>query len=142
MRVIGWQVLVAAIGLAVVGALLFAQSSGLEVSYSPASGGEYVEAVVGQPTFVNPLLRSLAPADRDLAALTQAGLMRLDASGLPVPNLAASWAVTADGLSYTFVLREGLRWSDGFPLTLDDVLFTLRLLQAPDFPGAPDLVAM
>ena len=142
MRVIGWQVLVAAIGLAVVGALLFAQSSGLEVSYSPASGGEYVEAVVGQPTFVNPLLRSQAPADRDLAALTQAGLMRLDAGGLPVPDLAASWAVTADGLSYTFVLREGLRWSDGFPLTLDDVLFSLRLLQAPDFPGAPDLVAM
>ena len=106
MRVIGLQVLVAAIGLAVVGALLFAQSSGLEVSYSPASGGEYVEAVVGQPTFVNPLLRSLAPADRDLAALTQAGLMRLDASGLPVPYLAASWAVTADGRSYTFVLRE------------------------------------
>ena len=139
MRVIGWQLLIATAGLAVVGALLFAQSSGLEVTYSPATGGVYVEAVVGQPTFLNPLLRSQTPPDRDLAALTQAGLMRLDASGLPVPDLAASWAVSADGLSYTFVLRQGLRWSDGLPLTLDDVLFSVELLQSPDFPGAPDL---
>ena len=139
MRVIGWQLLIATAGLAVVGALLFAQSSGLEVTYSPATGGVYVEAVVGQPTFLNPLLRSQTPPDRDLAALTQAGLMRLDASGLPVPDLAASWAVSADGLSYTFVLRQGLRWSDGLPLTLDDVLFSVELLQSPDFPGDPDL---
>lgn len=142
MRVIGWQLLIAATGLGVVGALLFAQSSGLEVTYSPANGGVYVEAVVGQPTFLNPLLRSQTPPDRDLAALTQAGLMRLDASGLPVPDLAATWAVSADGLSYTFVLRQGLRWSDGLPLTLDDVLFSVELLQAPDFPGAPDLSAL
>lgn len=142
MRVIGWQLLIAATGLGVVGALLFAQSSGLEVTYSPANGGVYVEAVVGQPTFLNPLLRSQTAPDRDLAALTQAGLMRLDASGLPVPDLAATWAVSADGLSYTFVLRQGLRWSDGLPLTLDDVLFSVELLQAPDFPGAPDLSAL
>ena len=139
MRVIGWQLLIATTGLGLVGALLLAQSSGLEVSYSPANGGVYVEAVVGQPTFLNPLLRSQTPPDRDLAALTQAGLMRLDASGLPVPDLAASWAVSADGLSYTFVLRQGLRWSDGLPLTLDDVLFSVQLLQSPEFPGAPDL---
>lgn len=142
MRVIGWQLLIAATGLGVVGALLFAQSSVLEVTYSPANGGVYVEAVAGQPTFLNPLLRSQTPPDRDLAALTQAGLMRLDASGLPVPDLAATWAVSADGLSYTFVLRQGLRWSDGLPLTLDDVLFSVELLQAPDFPGAPDLSAL
>ncbi|GBL17757.1 hypothetical protein EMGBS1_05770 [Chloroflexota bacterium] len=62
MRVIGWQLLIAATGLGVVGALLFAQSSGLEVTYSPANGGVYVEAVVGQPTFLNPLLRSQTSA--------------------------------------------------------------------------------
>ena len=41
-----------------------------------------------------------------------------------VPGLAESWEVSADHKRYTFTLREGIRWSDGTPLTAKDVVFT------------------
>ena len=46
-----------------------------------------------------------------------------------VPNLAASWTVSADARTYTFKLRDGVRWSDGKPFTAHDVAFTINDLQ-------------
>jgi peptide/nickel transport system substrate-binding protein len=43
-----------------------------------------------------------------------------------IPGLAESWVGSADGLSYTYTLREGLAWSDGVPLTADDVAWTIN----------------
>ncbi|MCX6520472.1 MAG: ABC transporter substrate-binding protein [Actinobacteria bacterium] len=43
-----------------------------------------------------------------------------------VPGLAESWEVGDGGLSYTYTLREDLKWSDGEPLTADDVAFTIN----------------
>ena len=40
-----------------------------------------------------------------------------------VPNVARSWDVANGGRTYTFHLREGMKWSDGNPFTADDVLF-------------------
>ena len=42
------------------------------------------------------------------------------------PNVAESWETSADGLEWTFHLREGVRWSDGEPYTADDIMFVLR----------------
>ncbi|MBF6595967.1 MAG: ABC transporter substrate-binding protein [Thermaceae bacterium] len=42
----------------------------------------------------------------------------------PSPGLATSWKVAPDGLSWTFNLRKGVKWSDGKPFTADDVAFT------------------
>ena len=42
------------------------------------------------------------------------------------PGLAESWVVGDGGLSYTYTLREGLEWSDGEPLTAEDVAFTIN----------------
>ncbi|NJR65098.1 MAG: ABC transporter substrate-binding protein [Leptolyngbyaceae cyanobacterium CRU_2_3] len=42
------------------------------------------------------------------------------------PGLAESWEVSPDNLRITFTLRDGLKWSDGEPLTVDDVLFTFN----------------
>ncbi len=53
------------------------------------------------------------------------GLIELDpATGAPVPWLAKSWEISADSLTITFHLRSGLQWSDGQPITADDVVFT------------------
>ena len=50
-----------------------------------------------------------------------------------VPSLAESWTVSADGLTYSFRLREGVRFSNGDPLTPEDVRYTLtRLLAHPE----------
>jgi peptide/nickel transport system substrate-binding protein len=53
------------------------------------------------------------------------GLVNLDhISGALVPDLAKSWEISDDSLVITFHLREGLKWSDGEPITADDVVFT------------------
>jgi oligopeptide transport system substrate-binding protein len=60
-----------------------------------------------------------------------AGLMMLGQDGTPVPGLAREWTVSDDGTSYRFRLREGLRWSDGVPLTADDFVYSFRRLFDP-----------
>lgn len=53
-----------------------------------------------------------------------------------VPSLAERWEVADDGLRYAFHLRDGLRWSDGRPLTAHDVEFGIKRVLNPDAPGA------
>ena len=52
------------------------------------------------------------------------GLVAISADlSTPLPNLAKSWELSPDGRSMTLTLREGIKWSDGVPLTSDDFLF-------------------
>lgn len=53
-----------------------------------------------------------------------------------VPSLAERWEIADDGLRYVFHLREGLRWSDGEPLTAHDVEFGIKRVLNPDAPGS------
>ncbi len=105
----------------------------------PDTGGTYVEGVAGTPQFINPLLCQLHDEDRDLCSLTFAGLTRFTDTGDVVPDLATTWDISDDGITYTFKLRQDARWEDGTPVTADDVLFTTGLLQDPGFPGRPDI---
>ena len=61
-----------------------------------------------------------------LIALTYSTLVTLDAGSRPMPSLAASYSVSADGLRYTFHLRPNTRFADGTPLTSADVAFSLN----------------
>jgi len=82
-------------------------------------------------------MASLVPVPTDLnplrffvyyyIALTYPDLIGWDKNGKIVPALAEAWNTSPDGLTYTFTLRDGLKWSDGQPITSDDVAFTLRL---------------
>jgi len=104
----------------------------LERSYQvevPAEGGGLTEGIVGTPRFVNPLL-AITDADRDLSTLTHAGLMGIGTEGLR-PVLAESYTVSPDGKVYTFTLRKGAKFSDGSPVTADDVVFTVTKAQDP-----------
>ena len=59
-------------------------------------------------------------------------LIKYDSKTLaPVGNLAETWSVAADGLSYTFNLRKNAKWHDGKPFTADDVVFTFNLWLNP-----------
>lgn len=56
--------------------------------------------------------------------LAGAGLVRWSPQGYPiVPHLAAAWTISPDYKVFEFRLREGLRWSDGHPVSADDILY-------------------
>lgn len=101
----------------------------------PADGGSLTEGVVGTARFVNPLLAQ-SDTDRDLVALTYAGLMGRAGSGGLVPVLASGYTLSSDGLVYTFTLRDGITFSDGTPVTADDVVFTVEKAQDPALKSA------
>jgi len=83
-------------------------------------------------------------------ALLYAGLVRLDANLQPIPDLVqhvptlqngdVTWNRGAGTMDVTYRLRPGLRWSDGQPLTADDIGFTWRLIVNPQVQGvlSPD----
>lgn len=62
------------------------------------------------------------------------GLMSVDAGGKLIPGLAASYTVSDDQLTYTFLLRDNLRWSDGAPLTAEDFVYSFRRCIDPKTP--------
>ncbi|HEX2907856.1 MAG TPA: ABC transporter substrate-binding protein [Phototrophicaceae bacterium] len=99
----------------------------------------YTEALVGSIQRLNPLLAGLNPVDDDITSLIFEGLTRANEYGEPVPALAKEWVISSDGLEYVVRLRDDVLWQDGVPFTAADVLYTVSLLQSPDFPGPADL---
>ena len=59
------------------------------------------------------------------------GLTAIGKDGAPVPGAAESWTVSPDGLEYRFMLRAGLRWSNGDPLRAADYVAGMRRLVDP-----------
>lgn len=94
----------------------------------PAKGGSLTEGIIGAPRFINPLLE-LSDADRDLSYLVYSGLMRATAEGNLVTDLAKSYTISEDGLTYTFELKDGLFFHDGKELTTDDIEYTIEMTQ-------------
>ncbi|MEK7568776.1 MAG: ABC transporter substrate-binding protein [Patescibacteria group bacterium] len=98
----------------------------------PTSGGTLVEGVLNTPAHINPLLATGeigSEADRDLSALIYSGLLRADGKGGFIPDLAQSYTVSPDGLTYTFTLKPELVWHDGEKITASDVVFTIKTAQ-------------
>jgi ABC-type transport system substrate-binding protein/class 3 adenylate cyclase len=80
-------------------------------------------------------VRSYAPADMQLQMAVLDRLVERWPEATIVPSLAASWEIADDGLRYVFRLREGLRWSDGAPLTAADVVYAVIRTLDPERPG-------
>lgn len=138
---IRWQLLLAVVCFSLVLSLLSfqVQSAGLCTTRVPAAGGTLSEGMVGAPQYLNPLLSDNLPVDRELVSLIFDGLTRYDEMGKLVPALAKDWAVSEDGLTIHFTLRQGVTWHDGQPVTAADVVFTYRLLQDEAFSGPASL---
>ena len=138
-RYIRWQAILALTGIAMTLAFLGFLSLSRKTVSVPDVGGIYTEAIAGTPQFINPLLAQYNQADQDLSALIFNGLTRMNGTGQLEPDLARSWEISDDGTVYVFRLQRGLRWQDGAAVTADDVLFTIGLMQDPEFPGVPYL---
>ena len=141
-RTVRWQALLIGLGMALAGILLTYLALTYTTIQVPAVGGTYVEGIAGTPHYINPLLSSFNEADQDICALIFNGLTRLNSNGEVEPDLAQNWEISLDGLVYVFHLKTNVQWHDGTPFTADDVLFTIRMLQDPDYPGSPDIGAL
>ena len=106
---------------------------------APDFGGVYKEGIVGEPRYINPLLAQANDADRDLSSIVFSGLMKYAPNGNLVPDLAKSYEISADGLTYTFALRENIKWHDDFPVSTDDVAFTILTAQNRDY-NSPQII--
>jgi len=87
-------------------------------------------------TSLNPHLASAASLG-NMSELTMAYLVRYDVNNHPVPELAtevptqANGGVSKDGLTITYHLRKGVKWSDGAPCDADDVVFSTAVVNNP-----------
>jgi peptide/nickel transport system substrate-binding protein len=74
---------------------------------------------------------------RVFAYLAYDTLVAMDSEGKFKPQMLDGWTVSADRLTYTFTLREGLTWSDGTPVTSDDCVASIeRWAKRDPFGGA------
>ena len=94
-------------------------------------GGTLVVAQTGEPKTLNPVTATDQPT-RDVLSVMSADLVHINRKTLrPELALARSYQVSADGCRYIVTLRDGLRFSDGAPLTADDVVFSFAAYLDP-----------
>lgn len=124
--ILEWGLLILALGLlAVTQAFWYAGSYAEDVF---TEGGNYIEATLGDVSSMNPLFATTG-SEKVLSRLLFATLSTNDYSGHPGIGLASSITADEDGKTWIVKLREGLKWSDGEPITNDDVVFTAELIK-------------
>jgi len=104
-----------------------------EISASPESGGKFIEASIGEPSNLIPILASDS-ASHDIASQIYVGLLKYDKNINLVPYAAESFSVEKGGKLIKFKLRKDIFWTDGVQLTAEDVEFTYRLTIDPKTP--------
>jgi peptide/nickel transport system substrate-binding protein len=77
--------------------------------------------------------------DENVTNVIFARLVDWNNHGESVPGLAESWTVSPDGKTYVIKLRPNLKFSDGSPLTAEDIAFTLTVLYDPKYDGDTDI---
>ena len=94
-------------------------------------GPDFREALVVEqvPLSLNPLIGDQDPAVHDVGQLLYRRLLQLDATDYPRPDLALSYTISGDGLTYALPLRPGQRWSSGAGITPADVAATFSFIQ-------------
>jgi len=87
---------------------------------------QIVQAILSDPKTFNAVLSQESP---NIFGLTYEGLITENPiTGKQEPALAKCWEISEDKLEIIFTLKEGLKWSDGYPLTADDVVFSYNQL--------------
>lgn len=123
-----WGLLVfALIMLAITQAFWFGDSYAEKVY---TFGGTYIEATIGDVNSMNPLF-AVTDSEKTLSRLMFATISTIDYSGHPGIGLAKSITSSENGRIWTVKLKDGLVWSDGEPITNEDVIFTTELIKNP-----------
>ena len=97
------------------------------VQGNPRRGGTLILAITTDPSTLNCGIES-SQIVATVTAQIYGGLIHLDENADSHPELAKSWDISPDGRSYTFRLRENVKWHDGEALTSADVKYSFENL--------------
>lgn len=126
--ILEWCLLIIVItSLALTQAFWYTQSYSVQAY---VDGGTYIEATIGNVNTLNPLFATTT-SEKVLSKLLFSTLSTIDYSGHVGLGLASSITPDSTGKVWTVTLKDGLKWSDGEPITLDDVLYTVNLTKDP-----------
>lgn len=96
-----------------------------------AAGSNVINVQVGpSPETIDPALNSAVDGANMIIHAFE-GLLKFDKNNDVVPGLAESYEVSDDGITWTFHLRDGLKWSDGSDLTADDFVYSWKRVVDP-----------
>ena len=128
--------LVAALALAACGKAntKTANDTKADTANEAAASGDTKELAIQvgpTPETIDPALNSSNDGGNMLQHLAE-GLLKMDKNGNMIPGLAESYEVSDDGLTYTFKLRKGLKWSDGSDLTAKDFVYSWKRVADPN----------
>lgn len=122
------QPLGAIIFFAAIGVAIFNVFTSLDLvsAFNVADKNTVVEGTVGSVNALNPLYLTNNSVDKNIRRLVFQKLISVDKDANPVPEIATSWEKSEDSKTYTFTLRDDIRFSDGVKLTAADVEFTFN----------------
>jgi len=107
-----------------------------KVAREPNEGDWLVWHLPTDPTNLNPITSTDASANYVLGFVFE-GLLEYDFDTISLKGLLAqSWSVSPDGLEITFTLKNGITFSDGVPVTADDVVFSFNTIKDPNVDAA------
>jgi peptide/nickel transport system substrate-binding protein len=99
----------------------------------PASGGNYIEGIVGCPQAINPLYAVNRDIDSDLSRLIYSSLFQYDGDGRLQNDLVDNVTISPDNTQYLIKIKNNVKWHNGGTLTADDIIFTWDLIQNPAY---------
>lgn len=109
--------------------LLMVSAAALPAAAESRTGGTLIAWLMEDPSSYN-----IDAVSDDFATMVMENVMsklvKFDCAGNLLPDLAASWDVSEDGLTYTFHLQQNVLWHDGVPFTSGDVLWTFQKIAA------------
>lgn len=128
--------------LALVWFLAGCSGPGAQASKAPRAAGSVRFDLAADPTNLNPLFlhQDASSVEQQVARLAFLPFIDLDAGGRLVPELieriptVQNGGISPDGRTITYRLRPGVRWSDGVPVSAQDVLWTLHAILDPNTP--------
>lgn len=110
------------LALVLLGATTVASTPGAGAAETPRRGGTLLAVIAAEPPSLDPHQESTF-ANIQLVAPCYNLLVQVDPLDYPtiVPDLATEWKISKDGLTYTFKIRQGVRFHDGSPMTAADI---------------------
>jgi peptide/nickel transport system substrate-binding protein len=122
------------LGTTLAAAALALSISGLGADQARAEGKTITAVMQADVKVFDPIVNTADITSR-FALMVYDTLFSLDANLVPQPQMVGKYEVSADGLTYTFTLRDGLKFHDGSPVTSDDVVASLKRWWVKDGGG-------